>query len=104
MHLLIPLLALLLLCGPAADAFASPASPDDDRPVPADDAVGPTADGDRAYYFYDRLDYGSSRLTGPLRLITNGGFGILQMENRSNKLDDIPWRSAWKNLDRKSVV
>lgn len=100
MHLLISLLALMLLCGPVADACAWSALAADDRPAPAGDAAEAPENDDRAYYFYDRLDYGSAGLTGPLRLITNGGFGILQMENRSNQLEDIPWRSAWKNLWR----
>lgn len=54
------------------------------------------------FFFYHGRDFGSERLIGPVRLILNGGFGILQMENRSNKLDaidfDSGWRNLWKNL------
>ena len=52
------------------------------------------------YYFYRQLGYGSDRLISPTRLITNGGFGILQMENRSDQLDDIHWQNGWRNLWR----
>ena len=61
----------------------------------------PLAGADAAtseYYFYHGLDFGSERLIGPVRLIINGGFGILQMENRSNKLSDIDWDNGWRNL------
>jgi len=53
---------------------------------------------DRTYYFYDRLPYGSERLISPLRTITSGGLGILEMDNRSNQLSDIHWENGWDNL------
>ena len=62
----------------------------------ADEPAGD--DGDQPYYFYHALPYGSESLVGPTRMITNGGFGILQMENRSNQIDDIQWANGWENL------
>ncbi len=50
------------------------------------------------YYFYHGRDEGSESLGTPTRLIVNGGFGILQMENRSNQLDEIQWVNGWRNL------
>lgn len=59
--------------------------------------------GDRSpYYFYRGPRDGSDSLISPWRLIINGGFGILQMESRSNRLADVDyangWRNVWKNL------
>ncbi len=64
------------------------------RAQPAADAAVPVEE----YYFYHARDYGSESLVNPLRLITNGGFGILQIESRSNQLDEIHWRDGWRNL------
>jgi len=54
------------------------------------------------YYFYNGLDYGSQSLINPVRLILNGGLGILQVDNRSNNLSDIDFETGienlWKNL------
>jgi hypothetical protein len=59
------------------------------------------ADADSTvYYFYHGRDEGSESLGNPLRLIVNGGFGILQMENRSNQLSDVSWANGWRNLWR----
>jgi hypothetical protein len=86
------LLTTLLVAGPALatspDEAGAPAAPDR-----AGDSVQP-------YYFYHARPYGSERLVGPLRMITNGGFGILQLENRSNQLDEIDWGNGWENLWR----
>lgn len=50
------------------------------------------------YYFYQGRTFGSEGLIGPVRLIINGGFGILQMDSRSNKLSDIDWSNGWRNV------
>jgi hypothetical protein len=50
------------------------------------------------YFFYRGRSFGSESLVHPLRLIINGGFGILQMENRPDKLDRIDWGNGWRNL------
>lgn len=52
----------------------------------------------RDYFFYRHLDYGSESLIHPVRLILNGGFGILQMDNRGNNLVDIDYRNGVGNL------
>ncbi len=82
---------LILLSGVVAAPSAAAADPP------------PAPDGESApYYFYHGRDFGSERLIGPVRLIINGGFGILQMESRSDKLSDVDfangWRNLWKNL------
>ncbi len=59
-----------------------------------DDAVADST----VYYFYHGRDEGAESLGTPTRLIVNGGFGILQMENRSNQLDEIQWANGWRNL------
>jgi hypothetical protein len=86
-------IALLLSTGVSLGLLLAPAA--------ADDAAAETdsrPDGEDSYYFYSRLDYGSERLISPLRTITNGGFGILDMQSRSNQLSDIEWRNGWHNL------
>jgi hypothetical protein len=72
-------------------AFGHDCAPNDDR---ATDEI--------SYYFYNGRDYGSESLIHPLRLIINGGFGILQVENRSNRLSEVNYRqglrNVWRNL------
>ncbi|MDZ7859942.1 MAG: hypothetical protein U5O15_04660 [Candidatus Krumholzibacteriota bacterium] len=50
------------------------------------------------YYFYNGLDYGSETLINPIRLILNGGLGILQVDSRSNRLSDIDFKNGADNL------
>jgi len=67
------------------------------------DAAAPAAapaDTTQRYYFYHGRDFGSEKLGTPTRLIVNGGFGILQLETRSNRLSDIEWDNGWRNLWR----
>ncbi|MCP4574368.1 MAG: hypothetical protein GY838_18595 [bacterium] len=52
------------------------------------------------YYFYERCGYGSDHLSGPLRLILNGGYGIIKMEGRSNCAEDIDYQNGWNNVWR----
>ncbi len=65
-------------------------------------ATGQEAPADRTApaYFYHGRTYGSERLVSPLRVIVNGGFGILQLGNRSNRLADIDWEVGWRSLWR----
>jgi len=49
-------------------------------------------------YFYHGYDYGSDRMIHPLRLILNGGFGILQVENRDNDIGEIDYRTGAENV------
>lgn len=89
-------IGLIVLYGVLAPGVASGA----DRPVAADVQVMPSPPAAAEYYFYKRRGEGSDRLTNPLRLIINGGFGIIQVENRSNRLADIDYRNGWDNLWR----
>lgn len=76
-------LALLLA---ATAAAAVPAVPD-------------TLPGHRGtYYFYRGLDYGSQSLIHPLRLIVNGSFGIMQIENRDNRPGLIKYGVGARNV------
>jgi hypothetical protein len=50
------------------------------------------------YYFYHGRDYGSESLINPISNILNGGFGILQMDNRSNNLNNIDFETGVKNV------
>jgi hypothetical protein len=56
------------------------------------------ADTTATYYFYHGREYGSERLAHPLRLIVNSGFGILQLDSRSNRLSDVHWENGWRNV------
>ncbi len=49
-------------------------------------------------YFYRGLDYGSESNIHPLQLILNGGFGIMQISNRSNRLADVDFEGGWDLL------
>jgi len=49
-------------------------------------------------YFYHGLDYGSEANIHPLQLILNGGFGIMQISNRSNRLADVDFDGGWDLL------
>jgi hypothetical protein len=68
--------------------------------VAATQAVG--ADDEEPYYFYQGLNYGSEALLHPVRLIVNGGFGILQIDQRANRINDVDFetglQNVWRNL------
>ncbi len=49
-------------------------------------------------YFYHGLSYGSESNIHPLQLILNGGFGIMQISNRSNRLADVDFKGGWDLL------
>ena len=72
-----------------AAAVAAPASG-----APEDAAPGPGP----GHWFYRGLPYGSESMVHPLRLILDGGFGILQFDNRSNRLDDVDYRGGWHRV------
>jgi hypothetical protein len=79
----------------AAQLAAAPAAIDTLRAEARQPQVEP-------YYFYHRLGYGSDALIHPLAMVINGGYGILQLDNRDND----PWaidyrqgaRNVWRNL------
>lgn len=63
---------------------------------PADDP------GDSTRWFYSGLTWGSEALVHPVRLVVNGGFGILQFDDRENRLGRLRlghgWRRVWNDL------
>lgn len=68
-------------------------------PARALEAPPDTIPGHRGtYYFYRGLDYGSQSLVHPLRLIINGGFGIMQIENRDNRPGRIRYGTGARNV------
>jgi len=69
-------------------------------PDPAGDIVLPTPGppGDGPYFFYHGRDFGSEALVHPLRLIINGGYGIMQIENRDNRLGEVDYANGWRNV------
>lgn len=84
---------LFLLLLSSLTAFAA----EEDAPVRA--AWPDTITGkEGTYYFYRGLDYGSQSLISPTRLILNGGYGILQIENRHNRPLDIQYARGMRNV------
>jgi hypothetical protein len=51
-------------------------------------------------WFYHHLGYGSDAMVHPIRLILDGGFGILQFDNRDNRLRTIDWKGGWHAVGR----
>ncbi len=49
-------------------------------------------------YFYQGRNYGSEAVFNPLTTIINGGFGILQISNRSNSLAAVDFKTGIKNV------
>ena len=52
------------------------------------------------YYFYTGLDYGSAGLIHPLRLIINGGYGIMQISNMDNRPGRVSYAVGARNVAR----
>ena len=50
------------------------------------------------FYFYKGLGYGSEANVHPLRLIVNGGYGIMQLDNRDRNIFEVEYGVAWDNL------
>jgi hypothetical protein len=68
-------------------------------------SAAPTAAGsgdEEPYFFYQGLNYGSEALIHPVRLIINGGYGILQIDRRSNRIYEVDYETGalnvWRNL------
>jgi len=93
-----PLLAIALVCAPGPTIHAAPEPPEPS----SDSAISAPAAPEQPYFFYRGYDYGSEALVHPLRLIINGGYGVLQLENRDNRVWHIDYRNGtsnlWKNL------
>lgn len=106
------LAALLALAGLARAAAPSWAGPAPDTVVaavatdsanfaalpPATEDEAANVDPGPGRWFYRGLPYGSESLVHPLRLVVNGGFGILQFDDRSNRLDDVDFRGGWHRV------
>ena len=104
-------LAALLLAAAAAPAVAGPtatappAAPVDSlvQQAPPFPALRlPRADAPPAEpaWFYHGRPYGSEALINPLQLVINGGFGITQLDNRSNDPFNVDYRLGWRNVRR----
>ena len=50
------------------------------------------------YWFYKGYDYGSQSLIHPLRLIINGGYGIMQVSSRDNRPGKIQYGRGMRNV------
>jgi hypothetical protein len=50
------------------------------------------------YFFYHGRDYGSEAMVQPLRMVINSGFGIMQLDNRNNRLWEVDYRRGWNTL------
>jgi hypothetical protein len=57
----------------------------------APDRLGP-------YYFYRPVPYGSAQLINPIRMILNGGYGIMQVGGRDNHVFETDYQNGWRNL------
>lgn len=57
-----------------------------------------SSERDSTYFFYHGKPYGSEAVFNPATTILNGGFGILQISNRSNKITDIDFDNGFRNL------
>ncbi|RKZ12612.1 hypothetical protein DRQ50_11675 [bacterium] len=55
------------------------------------------------YYFFRGLDYGSQHLIHPLRLIINGGYGILAVDNRDNRPGKVAYATGMVNVSENLI-
>jgi len=53
---------------------------------------------DNPFYFYEGKPYGSEAIFNPLTVIINGGFGIMQINNRSNNLGSVNYKNGYHNV------
>ncbi len=60
--------------------------------------AGESSAQDSGLYFYHGQSYGSESLFNPISTIINGGFGILQISNRSNDLSTVDFDRGLKNV------
>jgi hypothetical protein len=59
---------------------------------------GRVPETDPPAWFYRGTPYGSESLVQPLRLVLNGGFGILQLDNRDKRLGKIAYGTGIDNV------
>jgi hypothetical protein len=53
---------------------------------------------DHTFYFYEGKPYGSEAIYSPVRVIINGGFGIMQISNRPNDLSTVNFKNGFDNV------
>ena len=97
---LILLLAVLLAGAAPVLAQPEPATGSGEQVaqyVPFDPVI-PGKEG--KYYFYKGYDYGTQSLIHPLRLIINGGFGIMQVSSRHNEPGLIMYGRGARNVTK----
>lgn len=91
-------LTVLLGCGAAIARAEAPKLPATDAPklaLPRPPA--PEANGSKQF-FYRGLPYGSEALVHPVRMIVNGGLGILQFDDHNNRLGEIRFARGWRRV------
>ena len=97
---------LALVTSAAAEADPLPPAEPVAVSVPGADSLripllpGPSlsSSGAPSTWFYARRPYGSESLVHPLRLVLNGGLGILQFDNRDNHLASVDFHNGWSNV------
>ncbi len=92
--ILIATLLALSLSAAGGQAPTDPTAPT--GALRADSTLG----GPRENFFFHPSREGSNRLITPLRLILNGGFGIMQLDNVDNHVFDVPYREGFRNVWR----
>ena len=96
------LILIAVLGVPGMPAAASTERSESESEAEAADVViplGPSRD-EGPYFFYHGRNYGSEALINPLRLIINGGYGIMQIDNRDNRITEVDYRTGWRNVWR----
>jgi hypothetical protein len=91
---LVCVLALAPACVLGDELPADPAAA-----MPATTAPAPS-NGRLTHYFYEGRKYGSEQLVHPLRTIVNGGLGILQLDNRDDRVDEIDFKHGWQIVSK----
>jgi hypothetical protein len=93
--LLAPLIVLLVLTLQGGPVCAQETVTTTTRYLPHVETI----DGKQGnYFFYKGYDYGTQSLIHPLRLIINGGFGIMQVSNRHNEPGRIMYGRGARNV------
>jgi hypothetical protein len=77
---------------------ASTAAADSVQVSPMSGAYSDPGEPSHGPWYYEGRPYGSEALVHPLRLIINGGFGILQFDNRDNRLGDVRFKDGWHRV------
>jgi hypothetical protein len=92
----------LLFLALANVATSGPVSAQPVNEAPEDAAYVPhvetIAGKQGSYFYYKGLDYGTQSLIHPLRLIINGGYGIMQVSNRHNQPGRIMYGRGARNV------